>query len=137
MAVNNDIALAKNLFRSSIRDTKKHYLLQRLEILGDRLGELDGALQRAIEDSFRALATEAVQFALSSLWSRIPDVPVEEAMEGIVQGYKDEAHARTLSVAREVVNTFAPMAAGGPPAGDGADPEAQPEDLAEGADTGQ
>jgi len=48
-----------------------------MEILGDRLGGLDGALQRAIEDSSWALAIEAVQFALSSLWSCVPDLPLE------------------------------------------------------------
>ena len=88
-------------------------------------------------DSSRALATEAVQFALSILWSRIPDFLVEEAMEGIVQGYKDEAHARTLSVAREVVNTFDPVPAGSPSARDGVGPGAQHEALAEEAVAGQ
>ena len=72
------------------------------------LGGLDGVFRRAIEDSSRALATEAVQFALPSLWSRVPDLPVEEVLEGVIQGYKDEVRARTLAVAREVLNTFAP-----------------------------
>jgi len=88
-------------------------------------------------DSSRALATEAVQFALSILWSRIPDFLVEEAMEGIVQGFDDEVHARTLAVAREVVHTFVLAAAGGSPTRDGADPEAQPEDSVERVDAGQ
>ena len=78
------------------------------------------------------LATEAVQFALSSLWSRIPDFPVEEVTEGIVRGYEEEARARTLIVAEEVVKTFVLTTAGDPPAGDGADLEAQPEEAVAG-----
>ena len=78
-----------------------------------------------------------MQFALPSLWSRVPNLPVEEVLEGVIQGYEDEARARTLAVAREVLNTFAPATAGDPPAGDEADPEAPPEDPAEGVDAGQ
>jgi len=51
-----------------------------MEILSDRLGELDCALWWAIKDSSWALAIEAVQFALSSLWSRVPDLPLEEVL---------------------------------------------------------
>ena len=71
------------------------YLLPRLELLGARLGELDGVLRRPVEDSSQSLAIEAVQFALASLWSRIPDFPVEEAMGDIVRGFEEEARART------------------------------------------
>ena len=73
------------------------------------------------------MATEAVQFALSSLWSCIPDFPVEEAAEGIVRGLEVEASARTEVVARKAVSTFASVPAGGPSTGDAAHPEAQPE----------
>ena len=70
---------------------------------------------------------EAVQLALGSLWSRIPDFAVEEAAEGIVRGLEVEASARTEVVARKVVSTFASVPAGGPSTGDAAHPEAQPE----------
>ena len=104
--------------------TDELYLLPRMNLLGSLLGELDSALWRAVEDSSRSLATRAVQFALASLWSRIPDFPVEEAMGGIDQRFEEEAQARTEVVAREVVNTFAPMPASDPPAGGDAYPEA-------------
>jgi hypothetical protein len=57
-----------------------------------------------------------------------------DAAEGIVQGFEDEARTQTLAVAIEMVNTLVPAAPGDPPAEDGADPEAQPEDTAEGAE---
>ena len=58
------------------------YLLPKMELVVVRLGELGGVLQQAIKESSRSLATEAVQFALAGLWSRLPNIPVEEAMEG-------------------------------------------------------
>ena len=73
-----------------------------------------------------------MQFALAGLWSRLPDIPVEEAIEGIVEGLEVETRARTEAMAKAVVNTFAPV-----PTGDGTDPEAQPEVPAEAAAVGQ
>lgn len=65
------------------------------------------------------------------------NVPVQEAAEGIIRGFEVEARARTEAMAREGVNTSAPMPASGPPVGDAADPEAQPEVPAEEAVAGQ
>ena len=108
------------------------YLLPRMELLVIQLGELGGVLQQAIEESSRSLSIEAVQFALASLWSQLPDFPVEEAMEGIVDRLEVEAHARTEAVAKAVVNTFTPV-----PAGGGTDPEARPEVPVKAAAAGQ
>jgi len=113
------------------------YLLPGMELLGVLLGELGGVLRQAVEESSWSLATEAVQLVLASLWSRLPDVPVQEAAEGIIRGFDVEARARTEAMAREGVNTSAPMPASGPPVGDAADPEAQPEVPAEEAVAGQ
>ena len=106
-------------------------------ILGDRLGELQCALWQAVKDSSLALATEAVKFTLVCLWSRIPDLPLEEVLDGVIPGYEREARDRTRVVVERMVDTFAPEAAGDPPAGDDSDPAAQPVDSEEGADAGQ
>jgi len=83
------------------------------------------------------MATEAVQFAQSSLWSRVPGLPLEEVLDGVIPGYEREARDRTRVVVERMVDTFAPEAAGDPPAGDDIDPAAQPVDSEEGADAGQ
>ena len=56
------------------------------------------------------MATEAVKFTLVSLWSRIPDLPLEEVLEGVIHGLGREACIRTCTVAENVVASFVPEA---------------------------
>ena len=100
------------------------YLLPRKAILGDLLAGLDGVLRRAVEDSSRALDTEAVQFGLSSPGSCFPDLPLEEVLERVIPGYEREVRERIPGVAEGVVDSFALAATADPPVGDDADPVA-------------
>jgi hypothetical protein len=97
------------------------YLLPSKVILGDLLAGLDGVLRRAVEDSSRALDTEAVQFGLSSPGSCVPDLPLEEVLERVIPGYERD---RIRGVAEGVVDSFALAATADPPVGDDADPVA-------------
>jgi len=94
-----------------------------LGILGDRLGELQCALWQAVKDSSLALATEAVKFTLVCLWSHIPDLPLEEVLEGVIQGLGREARIRTRTIAENVVASFVPEAVSDDPVAQPVDPK--------------
>ena len=90
------------------------YLLPCMRVLGSCLEVLDGALRQVVELSSRELTTEAVEFMLASLWSRIPGVPLEEVQQGIVPGYEREARGLVRGLAADIVATFIPKAGDGP-----------------------
>ena len=68
---------------------------------------------------------EAVEFMLASLWSRVPDAPLDDVLLGIILGEVTAAHDHVCYLAAEVVGTFTPEAGGGPLAR-GGDPAARP-----------
>jgi len=73
-----------------------------------------------------------MEFTLASLWSRIPGVPLEEVLQGIVPRYDREVRGLVRGLAANVVAMFVPEAGDGAPAGGGDGPV-----VAEVSDTGQ
>ena len=100
------------------------YLLPLMRALGDRLEALVGALRQTFEVSSRELATQVVEFTLASLSSGVPDIPLEEVLQGIIPGYEAEARGHIRNLAADVVATFVPEVGGDTWAGGGGDPAA-------------
>ena len=76
--------------------------------MGDLLEGLDTAIRETVGTSSRELTMEAVEFILAILWSRFPNLTLEEVLEGIVPGDEEAAHDRAHYLAAKVVGMFMP-----------------------------
>ena len=74
-----------------------------------------------------------MEFTLASLWSHVPDAPLEEVLLGIILGYEVKACGHVRNLAVDIVATFAPEASGDPLAAGGDDSVAPEEE----SDAGQ
>ena len=78
---------------------------------------------------------EAVEFTLASLWSRVPNAPLDDVLLGIIPSEETAARDHVRYLAVEVVGTFTPEDSCGPPAR-GGDPAAQPASSEEESNAG-
>jgi hypothetical protein len=97
------------------------YLYPHMRVQGDRLDTLDGVLRRAMEASLREIATEAVEFTMDSLWSRVPGIPLEEVLLGVVTSYEAKVRGQVHHLAVDVIASFVPETGDDPAVGGGED----------------